>query len=123
MIRVSVVIPARDEGARIAATVTADVREFFDSDGKPKRIQDVPEALRLAIKDCEIEPITGRLRSISLKDKADAAEELLRFMGEADKPEVVALLKAVREQLRRTDTIMEAMRTMREDKDPQGLPS
>ena len=102
----------------LSAIVRADIREFFEKDGTPKRLQDVPENLRIAIMDCKVDPITGRIRELTLKDRVDAAEELLRFMGEGHKPEVIALLKAAREAQCRNAAIMEAMEAMKADTYP-----
>lgn len=92
----------------LAAIIKADVRDLFDCDGKLKRIQDLPEIVRLAIADCDVEPTTGRIRRFRFKDKVDAAEKYLRMLGEADKPEIVALLKAARRQQQRMAAIMKA---------------
>ena len=104
----------------LGAIIRADVRQLVDADGRPKRIQDLPEDLRLAIADCEVHPTTGRILRVTLKDKIDAAEQVLRTMGEADKPEVIALLKAARQNQQRVATIMEAMQKMPEETEPPG---
>ena len=105
----------------LGAIIRADIHQLFDADSQPKRIQDLPADLRLAIADCEVDPTTGRIMSVVLKDKIDAAEELLRFMGEAEKPEVMALLKAARQNQRRVATIMSAIQAMNEERPPPKL--
>lgn len=105
--------------AELRAIINADIRAFFDSDGRPKRIQELPEELRLAIQDCEVDPITGRIRSVTLKNKIEAAEQFFRMHGKADKPEVAALLKAAKRGQQRFVELIELLQTMR---DPATLP-
>lgn len=114
-------LPAlRLAASELDAINKADIKDLFDADGQLKRLQDLPEDLRLAIADCEVDPTTGRLRSVTFKDKIDALEKLLGLLGEADKPEVVALLRAARHNQQRVAEIVQAMLKMREGTDQRG---
>lgn len=62
----------------------------------------------MALAEVSVDPETGRITAMMLKDRVEAGAEILRLMGCDQDPEVVSLLKAARAARQRAQEIYRA---------------
>lgn len=105
--------------AELVAIIHANPKSLYDEGGNLRRLQDVPEDVRIALKEVDVEPISGVIRKAKFKDKDDALDEYVRLIGRDKDPEIIVLLRRARSNRRRIVAIYEAAKKLtRNDVEP-----